>query len=68
MQKAGKELNSDQKVAVAKYDEVSHTLDFIRDLAKQIGAVATAAERDAKKQAKKVNLICSCMWNKLETR
>lgn len=54
LQKAGKELNSDQKVAVAKYDEVVQTLEFARDLSKQVTSVAVAAERDAKKQAKKV--------------
>ncbi|CAG9792050.1 unnamed protein product [Diatraea saccharalis] len=53
LQKAGKELNSDQKVAVAKYDEVAQTLEFARDLAKQVTSIVTAAERDAKKQAKK---------------
>lgn len=53
LQKAGKELNYDQKVAVAKYDEVSHTLEFTKDLSKQISLIATAAEREAKKQAKK---------------
>ncbi|KAG6448757.1 hypothetical protein O3G_MSEX005689 [Manduca sexta] len=53
LQKAGKELNSDQKVAVAKYDEVAQTLDFARDLSKQVTSIANAAERDAKKQAKK---------------
>lgn len=65
LQKAGKELNSDQKVAVAKYDEVAQTLEFARDLSKQVTIIATAAEREAKKQAKKVliivrskNLVC----------
>ncbi|KAL4714429.1 hypothetical protein ACJJTC_017724 [Scirpophaga incertulas] len=53
LQKAGKELNSDQKVAVAKYDEVVQTLEFARDLSKQVTSIATAAEKDAKKQAKK---------------
>ncbi|CAH0721627.1 unnamed protein product, partial [Brenthis ino] len=53
LQKAGKELNSDQKVAVAKYDEVAQTLEFARDLSKQVTLIATAAEREAKKQAKK---------------
>ncbi|XP_049864900.1 caprin-1-like [Pectinophora gossypiella] len=53
LQKAGKELNSDQKVAVAKYDEVAQTLEFARDLSKQVSAIATSAEREAKKQAKK---------------
>ncbi|XP_023942768.1 caprin homolog [Bicyclus anynana] len=53
LQKAGKELNGDQRVAVAKYDEVAQTLEFARDLFKQITTVATVAEREAKKQAKK---------------
>ncbi|XP_014355575.2 caprin homolog [Papilio machaon] len=53
LQKAGKELNTDQKVAVAKYDEVVQTLDFARDLSKQITAIVSSAEREAKKQAKK---------------
>ncbi|KAJ2950606.1 hypothetical protein O0L34_g8858 [Tuta absoluta] len=53
LQKAGKELNSDQKVAVAKYDEVAQTLEFARDLQKQVTSVATSAEREAKKQAKR---------------
>ncbi|CAB3228468.1 unnamed protein product [Arctia plantaginis] len=53
LQKAGKELNSDQKVAVAKYDEVAQTLEFARDLSKQVTGIATSAEREAKKQAKK---------------
>lgn len=53
LQKAGKELNSDQKVAVAKYDEVIQTLEFARDLSKQVTAIATSAEREAKRQAKK---------------
>lgn len=54
LQKAGKELNSDQKVAVAKYDEVAQTLEFARELSKQVTSIATSAEREAKKQAKKV--------------
>ncbi|XP_059061866.1 caprin homolog [Achroia grisella] len=53
LQKAGKELNTDQKVAVAKYDEVAQTLEFARDMSKQVAGIATAAEREAKKQAKK---------------
>ncbi|XP_046978394.1 caprin homolog [Vanessa cardui] len=53
LQKAGKELNGDQKVAVAKYDEVIQTLEFARDLSKQVTSIALSAEREAKKQAKK---------------
>ena len=57
LQKAGKELNSDQKVAVAKYDEVAQTLEFARELSKQVTSIATTAEREAKKQAKKVDIF-----------
>ncbi|CAK1551874.1 unnamed protein product [Leptosia nina] len=53
LQKAGKELNGDQKVAVAKYDEVAQTLEFARDLSKNVSSIAVSAEREAKKQAKR---------------
>lgn len=53
LQNAGKELNTDQKVAVAKYDEVAQTLEFARDLCKQFLGIASNSEKDAKKQAKK---------------
>ncbi|XP_045492281.1 caprin-1 [Colias croceus] len=53
LQKAGKELNSDQKIAVAKYDEVAQTLEFARDLSKQVNSIVVSAEREAKKQAKR---------------
>lgn len=61
MQKAGKELNSDQKEAVAKYDEVVITLEFARDLSKQVALIAIASEREAKKQAKKVTKFITCL-------
>lgn len=35
MQNSGKELNTDQKTALAKINEVVMTLDFARDLYKQ---------------------------------
>ncbi|XP_044749996.1 caprin homolog [Coccinella septempunctata] len=53
LQNAGKELNSDQKIAVAKYDEVVQTLEFARDLCKQFLGIASNSEKEAKKQAKK---------------
>lgn len=62
LQKAGKELNADQRVAVAKYDEVSQTLEFARDLAKQMASIAVSAEREAKKQAKRVH-ICRHIYS-----
>lgn len=57
LQKSGKDLNADQKVAVAKYDEVNQTLEFARDLSKQITNIALSAEREAKKQAKRVCML-----------
>lgn len=53
MQKNGRELNSDQKIAVAKYDEVLQTLDNTRDLYKQIITIANDSVKQQKKQARK---------------
>ncbi|XP_028143558.2 caprin homolog [Diabrotica virgifera virgifera] len=53
LQNAGKELNADQKTAVAKFNEVTNTLDFARDLCKQFLGIAVASEKEAKKIAKK---------------
>lgn len=53
LQNAGKELNADQKTAVAKFNEVINTLDFARDLCKQFLGIASATEKEAKKLAKK---------------
>ena len=46
-------MNSDQKTAVAKYDEVVQTLEFARELAKQFLGIATSSEKEAKKQLRK---------------
>ncbi|XP_044735987.1 caprin homolog [Chrysoperla carnea] len=53
LQRAGKDLNQDQKVAVAKYDEVSQTLEFARDLCKQFHNIVTVSEKEAKKLARR---------------
>lgn len=53
LQNSGKDLNQDQKVAVAKYDEVVQTLDFARDLCKQFQSIAAVADKEAKKVARK---------------
>lgn len=53
LQNAGKELNSDQKTAVAKFNEVTNTLEFARDLCKQFLGIASGSEKEAKKSAKK---------------
>lgn len=53
LQNSGKELNSDQKTAIAKYDEVLQTLDFARDLCKQFIGIAACTEKEIKKVAKK---------------
>lgn len=38
---------------MAKFNEVLQTLDFARDLCKQFLGIATASEKEAKKQLKK---------------
>ncbi|XP_022921025.2 caprin homolog isoform X1 [Onthophagus taurus] len=53
LQSSGKELNQDQKTAIAKFDEVVQTLDFARDLCKQFIGLALVSEKEAKKQARK---------------
>lgn len=53
MQNSGKDLNQDQKTAVARYDEVVQTLDFARDLCKQFLGIVAVSEKEAKKQARK---------------
>ncbi|KAF5302321.1 hypothetical protein FQA39_LY10360 [Lamprigera yunnana] len=53
LQNSGKDLNQDQKTAIAKYEEVVQTLEFARDLCKQFLGIATVSEKEAKKQARK---------------
>ncbi|KAG8234941.1 hypothetical protein J437_LFUL015509 [Ladona fulva] len=55
-QKNGKELNSDQFSAVAKYDEVLQCLDFARELCKQFNSIAADAAKALKKQQRKEQL------------
>lgn len=54
IQASGKELSADQKSAVAKYDAVMATLEFARDLVKQMQQFTKDAEKEQKKQARKV--------------
>uniref|UniRef100_A0AAG5DVW4 Caprin-1 dimerization domain-containing protein n=1 Tax=Anopheles atroparvus TaxID=41427 RepID=A0AAG5DVW4_ANOAO len=49
----GKHLSNDQKMAILKYDECVTSLELARELCKQFSSIATVANRDAKKQAKK---------------
>ncbi|BET02115.1 Cell cycle associated protein 1 [Nesidiocoris tenuis] len=53
LQKSGKDLNSDQLEAVAKYDAVLAHLDFARELSKQLSALAVESAKTIKKQARK---------------
>ncbi|KAF5308890.1 hypothetical protein FQR65_LT00590 [Abscondita terminalis] len=53
LQNSGKDLNQDQKTAIAKYEEVVQTLEFARDLCKQFLGIAVVSEKEAKKQARK---------------
>lgn len=52
-QSSGKELNSDQLAAIAKYDEVQQTLEFARELCKQFNVIAADTAKQQKKQARK---------------
>lgn len=52
-------MNSDQKTAVAKYDEVIQTLDFAKELCKQFLGIAAVSEKEAKKLARKEALARS---------
>lgn len=52
-EKSGKELSNEQRLAVAKYDEVMQTLDFAREFHKQILQIATLSEKELKKKQKK---------------
>ncbi len=49
----GKELNDDQKAAIAKYDEVMHGLEFSRELTGQFKTIADEEAKNRKKQLKK---------------
>lgn len=53
MEKTGKDLSADKKVAILKYDEVAMTLDFAREFSKQIDKVVATSEKDLKKKQKK---------------
>lgn len=49
----GKDLNEDQKNAIAKYDEVMQNLDFARELSGQFKTLAVDEEKARKKSLKK---------------
>lgn len=53
LEKTGKELSADKKVAILKYDEVAMSLEFAREFAKQIEKVIITSEKDLKKKQKK---------------
>ncbi|XP_018783847.1 PREDICTED: caprin homolog [Bactrocera latifrons] len=53
IQASGKELSSDQKAAVAKYDAVIAMLEFARDFSKQMWQFVKEAEKEQRKQARK---------------
>ncbi|XP_039450244.1 caprin homolog [Culex pipiens pallens] len=53
IEKSGKKLTSDQKVAVSKYDECLASLELTRELCKQFQSIAAVANREAKKEAKR---------------
>lgn len=55
IEKSGKKLTADQKNAVSKYDECLTSLELARELCKQFQSIATVANKEAKKEAKRVS-------------
>lgn len=53
LEKTGKDLSADKKVAISKYDEVAMSLEFAREFAKQIEKVVVSSEKDLRKKQKK---------------
>ncbi|XP_058460301.1 caprin homolog [Malaya genurostris] len=53
VEKSGKRLTGDQKNAVSKYEECLTSLELTRELCKQFQSIATAANKDAKKEARR---------------
>lgn len=53
LEKTGKDLSADKKIAILKYDEVAMTLEFAREFSKQIDKIVVTSEKDLKKKQKK---------------
>lgn len=53
LEKTGKDLSADKKIAILKYDEVAMSLDFAREFSKQIEKIIITSEKDLKKKQKK---------------
>lgn len=53
IQLTGTELSADQKAAVAKYDEVAQSLEFARELSKQMLHISNVSEKEQRKQYRK---------------
>lgn len=49
----GKSLDSEQKAAVAKFDEVCQNLELARELAKQFDKIAQDTSKEEKKRKKR---------------
>lgn len=48
------DLNSAQKLAITRYDEVLQSLDFAKELCKQFQNIVNVANKEAKKEIRKV--------------
>ncbi|XP_055534021.1 caprin homolog [Wyeomyia smithii] len=57
IEKSGKKLTTDQKNAVSKYDECLTSLELARELCKQFQSIATVANKEAKKEAKRTAFV-----------
>lgn len=57
LEDSGKDLSSEQRKAVAKYDEVVWGLDLSKDFCKQFQTIASTASKDAKREVKRVSKL-----------
>lgn len=58
----GKELSSEQQKAVSKYEEVLQQLSLSKEFCKQFQVIASAASKDAKREARKVSESSFEIW------
>jgi len=66
-EESGKELSSEQKRAMDKYEEVMQNLDLSKDFFKQFQTIANAASKEAKRDARKVLLHNFSLFDSIVT-
>lgn len=59
-EESGKALDDMQQMAVSKYEEVVQQLSLSKEFCKQFQAIAVAASKEAKREARKVSNSVKC--------